>query len=429
MTTATGRRLNIVWNSVAPWIPSGYGQQTALTTVRLRNAGHNVAISAFAGFEGTIGEWQGMTVYPCDTTRFNKYALRKYVERHSADGTGDDVLVITLQDVWTWLDNSPRTGGLPADYRGLRIAAWCPVEHDPIPANTVQALEAFGARPIAMSKYGRERMQQAGLDPLYVPHGIDTTALQPNTSAAEQVREALGVSRDAFIVGMVAHNQGMSPCRKSFPEVFQAFSMFLEDHPESILYLHTDVLGLNEGINLTALWRRFAIPDENVRFVNQDKYWLGEITQEQMGYMYSALDVLACPSYGEGFGIPLIEAQACGTPVITTDWTSMTELVGPGWLVDGDPWYNPGSASFWKRPAISELIGALEKAYEAKGDQAISAACREFALAYEVDKVFAEHWVPTLEALSKPREVPPLPTLNRETRRARIKAAKQRTAA
>jgi glycosyltransferase involved in cell wall biosynthesis len=420
--------VKILWHSVAPWIPSGYGQQTATFAPRIRDLGHDVAFSSFAGIEGTMGEWQGMRVYPQDHTRFNKYALRKYVHHHSEDGSGDDVLVIALQDVWTWADASPRSGGMVADYRGLKIAAWAPVEHDPIPANTVHALEAFGARPIAMSRFGEDRMRRAGLDPLYVPHGVDTNALQPNAEAAAKVREALHVPEDAFLVGMVAHNQGFSPCRKSFPEVFNAFSMFLEDHPNSILYLHTDVLGLNEGINLMAMWNRFGIPDENVRSVNQDKYAMGDITTEQMGYMYSALDVLMCPSYGEGFGIPIVEAQACGTPAIVTDWTAMTELVGPGWLVDGDPWYNPGTASWWKRPAISEIVDALEKAHGAKGDESIAGECREFALAYDADKILNDYWVPVLDALSRPREVPPLPTLNRETRRARIKAQGKVTA-
>ncbi len=420
--TETGQPLKIMWHSVAPWIPSGYGQQTAIFTKRIRDLGHDVAISAFAGIEGHMGNWEGIPVFPQDHTRFNKYALRKYVQRFSDDGTGDDVIVIALQDVWTWADASPVSGNMVADYRGLRLAAWTPVEHDPIPPNTANALQQFAARPIAMSRFGEQQLREAGLDPLFVPHGIDTNLLKPNPDAAKATRAALGVDEDAFLVGMVSHNQGLSPCRKSFPEVFTAFSLFLQDHPTAVLYLHTDVLGLNQGINLMALWRRHQIPDDNVRFVNQDKYWLGEITTEHMGYMYSALDVLACPSYGEGFGIPIVEAQACGTPVIATDWTSMTELIGPGWLVDGDPWYNPGSASWWKRPSISDILARLKEAYAERGNQQRADECIANAAQYDADKVLHEHWVPTLEKLSKPREVPPLPTLNREQRRSRIKA-------
>ncbi len=424
MTTATGQPLNIMWHSVSPWIPSGYGQQTAQVVRRLRDAGHNVAISGYAGIEGKIVEWEGVTVYPRDHTGWNKYALRKYVQRHSPDGTGDDVVVITLNDVHTWLDSTGRAGGMVADWRGLNIAAWVPVDHDPCPPNTVQPLQAFGARPIAMSRFGEDRMRKEGLDPLYVPHAIDTNVLRPNPEAAAEVRKKLGISPETFVVGMVANNGWpIAPTRKSFAEVFQAFAIFVERHPDSVLYLHTDILGLNGGLNLAALSETLGIPSDKMRAVDQDKYsTFYELDTEHMAYTFSALDVLANPSHGEGFGIPLIEAQACGTPVITCDWTAMSELVGPGWLVDGEPFFNPGSAAMWMKPAISEIIDRLEVAYAAKDDEKIAEACRRFALQYDADSVFEDYWVPTLEKLSKPREVPPLPSLNRETRRAKLKA-------
>ena len=422
--------MKILWHSVAPWIPSGYGQQTAQVVPRLVDAGHDVAISAICGLEGTTLEWNGVTVYPTDHTRFNKYALRKYVKRHSENGTGDDVLVITLQDVWTWLDATHQTGGMQADYQGLRIASWTPIHHDPMPINTTQALRAFNARPIAMSKFGEDRMRQRGFDPVYVPHAIDTQVLRPRPEAAAQVRDALGVDQDAFLIGMVSYNQGIAPSRKSFPEVFHAFSLFLKDVPDAILYLHTDVLGLSQGLNLTRMWGEYGIPDANIRLVDQDKYGtFCEITTEHMAYMYSALDVLACPSYAEGFGIPIIEAQACGTPVIGTDWTSMPELIGPGWLVDGEPYRDAGSASMWMKPAISEILDAFHQAHKERHNKKLHEQCRLNALQYDADKVFAEHWVPALEKLGKPREVPPLPAFNREQRRAKIKAAKKELAA
>lgn len=53
---------------------------------------------------------------------------------------------------------------------------------------------------------------------------------------------------------------------------------------------------------------------------------------------YSRADVLICPSHAEGFGFPVAEAMACGTPVVTYDNTSLPEVVGDaGVLVpDGD---------------------------------------------------------------------------------------------
>ena len=53
-------------------------------------------------------------------------------------------------------------------------------------------------------------------------------------------------------------------------------------------------------------------------------YDMGLIDEEAMATWYNGLDVLSLCSYGEGFGLPLIEAQSCGIPVITTDGSAMS---------------------------------------------------------------------------------------------------------
>ena len=191
-----------------------------------------------------------------------------------------------------------------------------------------------------------------------------------------------------------------------------------------MLFRSTDVFGFNKGLNLLAASQSYGIPPNSITPVNQDLYYLNEIDHNDMARIYSAMDVLANPSMGEGFGLPIVEAQACGTPVIVTDWTSMPELVGAGWLVDGEPWRNAAQDSWWKLPAISEILDALEQAYAARGDQELRDKARAFAVQYDADHVTETYWKPALEALDSPREVPPLPFApNRKQRRAALRAA------
>lgn len=392
--------MKILWNSVAPWIGSGYGQQSSLFVPKIRDAGHDVALSVFCGLEGTIGGWDGMTVYPADHTRLNKYRLREYAQDHAGDGSLDDVQIITLMDVWTWIDArwGGRFGGV-LDGEGLRIAAWVPIDHYPIPPGVVKALETVGARPIAMSRFGESELKANGFDPLYVPHGVDTTIYRPRPDARAAMRAAMDIPEDGFLVGMVANNTGNTPPRKAFPQVIQAFSALSAEIDNAYLYLHCEVHGIFDGINLMHLLEFNGVPMDRVRVVDQYKNHAGSITPNEMAALYSAMDVLANPSYGEGFGIPIIEAQACGTPVIVTDWTAMPELVGEGWKVQGDPWYDCAHGSYYMCPGLPEILAAMREAYEARDDAAMGERAREFALGYDADLVMQDYWLPALAEL------------------------------
>lgn len=57
--------------------------------------------------------------------------------------------------------------------------------------------------------------------------------------------------------------------------------------------------------------------------------FIGVITDRQLQALYSRAEVLIFPSLREGFGWPIIEAQACGCPVITSDLPPMNEIAGP----------------------------------------------------------------------------------------------------
>lgn len=61
----------------------------------------------------------------------------------------------------------------------------------------------------------------------------------------------------------------------------------------------------------------------------------GYVDDEELVQLYSGADCFLFPSFGEGFGFPVLEAMACGAPVVSGDRTSLPELVGDaGLLVD-----------------------------------------------------------------------------------------------
>ena len=61
--------------------------------------------------------------------------------------------------------------------------------------------------------------------------------------------------------------------------------------------------------------------------------FVGEVQDELMPHFYSGADVFVSPSLYEGFGLPLIEALACETPVVTINTSSVGEVLGDAGLI------------------------------------------------------------------------------------------------
>ena len=208
-----------------------------------------------------------------------------------------------------------------------------PVDHDPIPPTVAKFFERTKAAPIAMSRFGQAKFEEVGIQAMYVPHGVDTEMFVPVPQ--DRCRDALKIDPDTFVVGMVANNQGANPSRKAFPQVFEAFAEFHRRHPDSLLYLHTRMRN-PDGLDLHALADVTGVPQDAIRFTSEYDLHIG-IESNMMPTFYGAFDVLANPSYGEGFGIPIIEAQSCGVPAIVNNCTAMTELAGPAqWLTTNE---------------------------------------------------------------------------------------------
>lgn len=376
--------MRILWHSNDPRTKSGYGCQTALWVPLLAELGHDMAVSAFQGTVGAPHDWQGFPVYPAGDDLWGMDVLRGHAKHWRAD------LVITLLDCWV-TD--------PAGVEGLKLAHLVPVDCEPLGARDKAWLETTKGHPIAFSRHSEKMLRQAGFDPSYVPHGVDTTVFTPIQPAGKaKLRKLFGIGAKRWVIGVNAANQDRN--RKALPEQFRAFAKFRAKHPDALLLVHTRANNLDQGgLNLYPLAEHCGIEvGKDLLFTPEYEYKTGLISDQDMANWYRCLDVLSLPSWGEGFGIPLIEAQACGIPVVTTRWSAMTELCGAGWLCDGPLFWNYTHEADWMIPSVASILRAWEHAYR-EGDRGTERA-RAFALQYDARHILKTYWKPVLEKLA-----------------------------
>ena len=373
--------MRIVWLSNAAWSPSAYGRQTALFAPRLNTLGHETAVCAFHGLHGNVMTVDGVRHYPGS---IEEQWAQDVLPGHYGNWRAD--LCITLMDAWVL--NGP---GLKASE--MNMAHWMPVDATPLGVMDRAVLDQGGGRPIAMSRFGETQLRDAGYDPLYVPHGQDSSLFKPLDAAErEKTRHQLGYD-GKFVIGIAAAN--LDPCRKGFGEQFAAFAQFAARHPEALLLVHSRVI-TRQGSDLRRMAALLGIGDK-VIFGDQYGQATGSVNDATMARWYGLLDVLSNATYGEGFGCPVLDAQMCGTPVVVAGNSTGPELCGAGWLVDTEPYWNRGHSSWWGRPSIPSIVDAYEQAFEKAAG--LREQAREFALAYDADTVTETYWKPALAAL------------------------------
>lgn len=108
---------------------------------------------------------------------------------------------------------------------------------------------------------------------------------------------------------------GISP-RKNLSRLFDAFTSISKRIP------HKLVLTGGKG------WRNRKVVEQIER--SADIIRLGFVPDEDMPHLYNAADLFVYPSLYEGFGLPILEASQCGTPVISAEGSSLTEVGGKG---------------------------------------------------------------------------------------------------
>lgn len=392
--------MKILIHSNAPWVGSGYGKQTRLLIPRMIKDGHEVIVSAISGLHGGEIEWVDsdlehdgvltpIRVLPAGQYNFGVDTLPAYIEDERPD------LVLTVMD-------SRMLGPVAQNLRTAPLACWVPADCAPLSKSEEAFLRASAAVPIGMTRWGEKQLREAGLpDVTYIPHAVDTAVFTRDhddpSEPKRAERRALGIDEDAFVIGMVAANS--DAIRKGFTEQFAAFQDFHSVNSKAHLVVHT-IARSQQGLPLEEIAMDFGIAD-HVSFSHPLPQVTGRLPDSHMARLYRSFDVLSNCSFAEGFGVPMIEAMACGVPVITTnDEGAMLEVGKPGFHVDGQPFWNPVHKGWWTRPDIEGIVTGYRYFAGVKGhggEQRHATAAREHACNYDIDVVYNDCWRPFLQ--------------------------------
>lgn len=385
----------ILIHSNAPWVPTGYGLQTRMLAEGLQRQGHEVAVSAFSGLSGADITWQDMLVMPSGQMQFGVDVLIPHINRFGPD------LTITLMDFW-------KLEPIASALQSHNVAAWMPIDCTPMSKRDLSTLLHSRVRPVAMSRFGQrqievaqDRMGPVIKAPLYAPHMVDLDAFTP-MSDRYSFREELGLN-NAFTVGLCAANK--DAVRKAFPEQFQGFSILHRKYPNTVLLVHAVAQSVS-GLDLVRLAEDMGIADA-VRFTDQYTMDSGLFDTEMMRRWYNACDAVLMCSYGEGFGIPAVEAQACGTPVVASDNSALVELCDPRNLVQCDQFWNYVHEAWWARPrpqVIARKLSHLHTRFASSKpgdgwDEYNRAKVRENVFPYDRSAVMDGPWKSIMEEL------------------------------
>jgi glycosyltransferase involved in cell wall biosynthesis len=327
----------VLWIGDAGW-SSGFSRVTHAIGERLvKDYGHEIHVLAI-GYEGKDPYSGPLKLYRAEAgPAHHALGFDRVVELLAR--VKPDV-VITLEDATTIHMRLTKNRSDPDQrLRKQKILSYLPVDGHNLPPSFREILPMV--KVVAMSEFGRAQL--GGSIPV-IWHGVEQDVFHPATAetpvttstgmllrSKEECREAFGIPPGAFVIGRVDTNSG----RKDWPSTWRACDGFFRAyHGDAIALFHTKLQG--SGVELEALISR-----------GPGKYYVtngGDWPVEDLVALVNSFSIFLSTSRGEGFGLGMAEAMACGVPVIATRGSAITEVVGPGGILVNPspvPWTNP----------------------------------------------------------------------------------------
>lgn len=253
---------------------------------------------------------------PTGTTR-----LPRLIDRLSPD------VVVILQDPWNIPEYFTQCRKYGLDKSEMPpVVGWLAVDSENQDGTAINELAAA----FAWTKFGVNELRTGGATiPLdVVPLGVDLDTFKPRDRTLSRLdifAHMPELPQNAFIVGAVGRNQ----LRKRLDLTIRYFAHWIDKHSitDAYLFLHVAPTG-DGGADLSRLARYYGI--DNRVIISRPHVGTGD-SLSTLVKMYNCLDVYVTTSQAEGWGLPALEAMACGIPCILPDFAAFDAVSGwPG---------------------------------------------------------------------------------------------------
>lgn len=254
---------------------------------------------------------------------WEQYALPKAVRQHGVDMlhcTANTAplrcpvpLVVTLHDI-IFLEKTI-VGGNAYQQFGNLYRRW-----------NVPRVVALASRIVTVSDFERQRIiDHLHIDPARVITVHNAVSQQfrviNDADALDQVRTQYGLPAE-FIFFL-----GNTDPKKNVPNVLRALLQLKQNGQLSLPLVMS---------NVTAGYINTVLTEIGGQALASDIILSGYIPNTTLPLIYNAATIFLCPSLRESFGLPILEAMACGTPVLTSSTSAMPEVAGSAALL-ADP--------------------------------------------------------------------------------------------
>lgn len=223
----------------------------------------------------------------------------------------------------------------------------------------LNAAENFSV--VTPSRWSSAGFLNLGLSPERVnviPHGVDVSTFHGDRSAREEIRNHLNLRGFVFLhCGAMTRNKGVDL-------LLRAFRILIETHADARLLLK-GADALYGSRDLVASYLSELDSADQGKVAERIVYIGQPLPMAAMADLYRAADVYVSPYRAEGFNLPVLEAAACGTPVLCTGGGPTDDFVADTFCRKISSTLNRASGGNWLEPDLDHLVALMRESIEA----------------------------------------------------------------